>query len=67
MKADVVDHIVPLAKGGLDVDENTRNLCDPCHVKVTAEQFGLATVARGVDRSGRPTYEGHPWNASARQ
>lgn len=38
--ADVVDHIVPLAHGGQDVDENTRNLCHECHEKRTAEQFG---------------------------
>lgn len=38
--ADFVDHIQPLALGGKDVDENTRNLCGPCHEKVTAEQFG---------------------------
>jgi 5-methylcytosine-specific restriction enzyme A len=35
-----VDHIKPLALGGLDVDENTRNLCVPCHDKRTREQFG---------------------------
>jgi 5-methylcytosine-specific restriction protein A len=38
--ATVVDHITPLALGGEDVDRNTRNLCDPHHLKVTAEQFG---------------------------
>ena len=38
--AQVVDHVKPLALGGEDVDENTRNLCHPCHDKVTAEQFG---------------------------
>lgn len=38
--ASVVDHIKPLAHGGSDEDENTRNLCDPCHVVRTAEQFG---------------------------
>ena len=32
-------HLVD-AKGGEDVDENTRNLCTPCHDEVTAEQFG---------------------------
>lgn len=36
----VVDHIVPLTKGGPDTDGNTRNLCDDCHQVVTAEQFG---------------------------
>jgi 5-methylcytosine-specific restriction enzyme A len=39
--ADVVDHIKPLAQGGEDEDENTRNLCHDCHDKVTREQFGL--------------------------
>ena len=38
--ADVVDHIVPLALGGDDVDDNTRNLCHACHEVRTAEQFG---------------------------
>ena len=38
--ASVVDHIIPLALGGVDIDSNTRNLCDPCHAKRTAEQFG---------------------------
>lgn len=49
--ATVVDHIQPLALGGSDEDENTRNLCEPCHVEVTAEQFGhrAPTQAIGVD------------------
>ena len=38
--AQVVDHVKPLALGGQDVDENTRNLCHECHDKRTAEQFG---------------------------
>jgi 5-methylcytosine-specific restriction protein A len=38
-QAEVVDHIKPLSQGGLDVDENTRNLCTPCHEVRTAEQF----------------------------
>lgn len=37
--ATVVDHIKPLSLGGEDVDENTRNLCDPCDEVHTAEQF----------------------------
>lgn len=48
--ADVVDHIVPLALGGDDTDENTRNLCNECHGKATAEQFGFRHKQRiGVD------------------
>ena len=38
--ASVVDHTTPLALGGSDEDDNTRNLCKPCHDAVTAEQFG---------------------------
>lgn len=58
--ATVVDHVVPLALGGSDEDENTRNLCDPCHVEVTAEQFGHeAIIAFGAD--GLPIDPDHPW------
>ena len=39
-KADVVDHIRPLAHGGSDEDSNTRNLCNDCHLDAGAEQFG---------------------------
>lgn len=38
--AHVVDHIVPLAHGGEDTDENTRNLCHRHNRDRTAEQFG---------------------------
>lgn len=63
--ADVVDHEVPLALGGLDVDGNTRNLCDRHHAIVTAEQFGhrQPSGGKGIDASGRPTSVDHPWNA----
>lgn len=56
-----VDHIVPLFKGGEDVDENTQNLCDDCHKLKTAQDQGhRARHEVGVD--GRPTDPGHPWN-----
>ena len=38
--ATVPDHIIPLAKGGTDTDDNIRCLCAECHIKRTAEQFG---------------------------
>jgi 5-methylcytosine-specific restriction protein A len=34
------DHIKPLALGGTDTDDNIRCLCNECHAKRTAEQFG---------------------------
>ncbi len=39
-QATTPDHIVPLALGGTDTDDNIRCLCEPCHTKRTAEQFG---------------------------
>ncbi|MFD1103706.1 HNH endonuclease [Sphingobium olei] len=58
-----VDHIDPLALGGSDEDDNTRNLCEPHHKQVTAEQFGHATTPhqRGCDAAGRPIDPTHPW------
>lgn len=65
--AAIVNHIVPLAHGGSDDDDNTENLCKPCDLIVTAEQFGhdAPIEARGVGRDGRPTSADHPWNRSA--
>jgi 5-methylcytosine-specific restriction protein A len=52
--ADVVDHIKPLALGGSDEDSNTRNLCNDCHAKVTAEVFGLKAPKRQISVDGWP-------------
>lgn len=38
--AKVVNHIIPLAHGGSDDDDNTENLCAECDRFVTAQQFG---------------------------
>lgn len=44
------DHITPLALGGTDTDDNIRCLCQPCHEKRTAEQFGRRAKQRyGAD------------------
>lgn len=66
--ADEVDHIVPLALDGEDVDDNTRNLCVPHHLEVTAEQFNHSAriAATGVTKAGRPSSPDHAWN-QARQ
>lgn len=62
--ATVVNHKTPLAHGGLDVDENTENLCAHHDELITAQQFGKAAPieARGIDVGGRPTDPGHAWN-----
>ncbi len=66
--ATVVNHKLPLARGGEDVDDNTENLCRRHDDEVTARQFGKAAPieARGVGVSGRPTSADHAWNAPKR-
>jgi 5-methylcytosine-specific restriction enzyme A len=32
------DHIIPLAEGGLDTQENTQGLCQDCHDKKSQEE-----------------------------
>jgi 5-methylcytosine-specific restriction protein A len=62
--ATVVNHKIPLARGGHDVDENTENLCARHDDIVTARQFSMAEPieGRGVNVSGRPTSPDHAWN-----
>lgn len=50
--ADVVDHIKPLALGGEDTDDNTRNLCHRHHAEVTAVQFGTKPPKRQISVDG---------------
>ena len=66
--ATIVNHKIPLALGGEDVDANTENLCDRHDAIVTAQQFGKAEPieGKGVDASGRPTSPQHPWNQTRR-
>ena len=66
--ATVVNHILPLARGGEDIDSNTENLCAEHDAIVTAAQFGKAEAVRGkgVGRDGRPTSGDHPWNRPKR-
>lgn len=47
---EIINHVVPLALGGADTDENCEGLCKPCDVIVTAEQFGhREPVTFGLD------------------
>ncbi|WP_084581770.1 HNH endonuclease [Sphingomonas azotifigens] len=43
------DHIVPLFKGGLDVDSNIQCLCEPCHSIKTAEDMGTRLHRRQAE------------------
>jgi 5-methylcytosine-specific restriction protein A len=52
--AKVVDHIVPLAKGGSDDDANTQNLCTPCHDLKTRDDFGLRPARATIGADGWP-------------
>ncbi|MFE6159801.1 HNH endonuclease [Streptomyces sp. NPDC056486] len=38
-----VDHILPLAKGGEDIDSNVQVLCKTCHKMKTREDFNAKT------------------------
>ena len=62
--ATVVNHKVPLAHGGEDIDSNTENLCARHDAIVTAKQFSKSVpiTGKGVGRDGRPTSADHPWN-----
>jgi len=58
--ATVPDHILPIALGGKDTDDNVRCLCGSCHKLRTKEQFGYRNS--GCDVQGRPLDSAHPWN-----
>ncbi|HET7255576.1 MAG TPA: HNH endonuclease signature motif containing protein [Xanthobacteraceae bacterium] len=63
VEATIVNHVIPLARGGEDVDENTENLCARHDEIATAKQFGRkVTVA--VDAGGWPTDQVAPRGAS---
>lgn len=55
--ATAVDHILPLALGGEDVDANCRSLCEPCHLAVGAEQFGHRAPKKHIGVDGWPQDE----------
>lgn len=54
VKAEIVDHIVPLAHGGPDEDSNTRNVCSEHARRVYAEQF-KTKYRRPIGADGWPT------------
>jgi 5-methylcytosine-specific restriction protein A len=47
------DHIIPLAQGGTDTEDNIRCLCASCHRIRTAQQFGYR-VPQQIGPDGWP-------------
>lgn len=45
-RAEQVDHIIPVSRGGTHERVNLRGVCGPCHRKLTARQFGYAARRR---------------------
>lgn len=55
-----LDHIIPLSKGGddIDVESNRQGLCKPCHDKKTAKDMGHNGPPRKrIDVDGFPVEE----------
>lgn len=52
--ATVPDHIIPLALGGPDTDDNIRCLCEEHHLARTAEQFGHKAPRKIIGADGWP-------------
>ncbi|WP_459349167.1 HNH endonuclease [Cellulomonas olei] len=49
-----MDHVVELADGGPDTDENARAACGPCHREKTAAHAVAARAKHGRLRAPRP-------------
>jgi 5-methylcytosine-specific restriction endonuclease McrA len=67
--ATVVDHIVPINKGGDPFPgfDQLMSLCAPCHnQKTRCEQIGEDYTVKGCDVFGRPLDPNHPWNRTPR-
>jgi hypothetical protein len=60
-----VDHIVPIARGGAELDQsNLQSLCHLCHTRKTiSENGGNVRIGCGLD--GMPLDADHEWNQPA--
>ena len=56
-----VDHVVALANGGTNDDDNLELTCAQCHRVKTAADLGY-TVREGCDAAGNPSSAAHHWN-----
>ena len=48
-----IDHIIPMAEGGLTVVENLRTLCEGCHKWRTAKWHAERTAKKKLASSGQ--------------
>ncbi len=60
--ATVPDHIIPLALGGSDTDDNIRCLCETCHDRRTREQFGFKPPRTPTGLDGWPENINNEWD-----
>lgn len=51
-EAKTVDHIIPKAHGGTDVDSNLQSLCWPCHKAKTARETAEVRTSSHCQRGG---------------
>ena len=49
-----VDHIIPLYRGGEDVDGNVQSLCEACHEAKTAKDMGYKAPKQQIGADGWP-------------
>ena len=56
-----LDHIIGLAQGGTNAEDNLQGLCHDCHADKTARENGKQRKT-GCDGSGNPTGDTHHWN-----
>lgn len=58
----VLDHIIPLDRGGQNEPSNYQGLCEDCHtVKSATEADKSARLKHGAHPSGEPKDPGHHW------
>lgn len=63
-KATICDHIVAIALGGADTDDNCQAACEPCHKWKTAQEAKIGLQKRRS--AARRRYSGHPGDDPAR-
>lgn len=64
-RAECVDHIVPISKGGAEYDrDNLQALCISCHNRKTRLDNIKGMIYSDVDERGYPTNPNHAWNRS---